>query len=171
MAKRNLDIKVAALSLCGVLLMQLGGWFFLTKSVMGVGQIRQHWTAAHNQPVSFVFTENHFERISDGNGEIIHQGSFYDIKSVQRHDGRIHVTAIPDNFEDGMLAFFKSFSGHDKQSSKDFKVLPVLKFLLPNQTSTAPVMQSECMLCGIYQASIPFQPVSFPTPPPETFFV
>lgn len=164
-------MRSAAILLCMVLLMQLGGWFFLTKTIVGVGQIRHHWSNANTQPVLFVFTECQFDLISDGEAEIIHLGSFYDIQSVSRCQNKIHVTALPDGFEDGLLAFFKAFSGHSNEKSPQTKVIPLLKFVLPDTIGWmfADGIQTINFPWGHF--TLPFQPVSISTPPPERFFV
>ncbi|MFZ9942057.1 MAG: hypothetical protein ACO3O0_00460 [Bacteroidia bacterium] len=171
MVKGKTCIKGAAISLCGVLLLQLGGWFFLTKSVIGVGQIRQYWTTSHGNPVLFVFSSNHFDRIIEGEDEFIHKGSFYDIQSVQQLDGLIHVTAVQDSFEGGMLAFFNAFSGHEKDASKQLKFPPGLKFILPAKIKPTTSLQISAVYYPTAVPAIALSPNSISTPPPESFFV
>ncbi|MFM7176475.1 MAG: hypothetical protein ACKOKB_08825 [Bacteroidota bacterium] len=157
----------ASLFLCMALVMQSGGWFFMAKSLLGFRQFHEHFIANDQPSVALVFSESHYDRISIGDDEILHQGDFYDIQKISRSNGQVHVQAVKDHFEAGVLAFCKSLGAESKGHQKHVDVIRFFKFVMPafgdiHFFEQETILYADNFLIG-YSS---FNPAAA-TPPPE----
>lgn len=149
------------------LVMQSGGWFFLAKSFLGFRQFHEHFISNDQPSLALVFSESHYDRISFGDDEILHQGDFYDIQKITRSNGQVHVQAVKDHFEAGVLAFCKSFGAEAKGHQKHVDGIRFFKFVMPTFHDIHFFQQSPINYSDYFQIGYSsFNPAAT-TPPPE----
>ncbi|MFM2190338.1 MAG: hypothetical protein RL491_724 [Bacteroidota bacterium] len=149
------------------LLMQSGGWFFLAKSFLGFRQFHEHFISNDQLGVALVFSESHYDRISIGDDEILHQGDFYDIQKITRSNGQVHVQAVKDHFEAGVLAFCKSFGAESKGHQKQIDGIRFFKFVMPTFGEPHFFLQASIQFFDDFQVRYSSITPTFTTPPPE----
>ena len=166
--------KLVALFFLLLLLLQSGGsvWWFKIKQTMLQMERSERLLNSASSLVTILVSEKEFIDYSLNDGEeIILQGKLYDIKQIERVEGKIKLTALNDSEEENLILSFMRFIRSSNKNSKQIPIpltnLLLLTYIAPTSTCflfKLPPEKSSVEHC--FFASKTFQS-TISSPPPK----